>query len=91
VAHAGADCLELLSACDGRLGLLHVRDVRQGVWCQAIGEGELDLAEIGRQLQKSEYEGWVAVELWFDRATLVTRSIVQNARVSRERLYQWVY
>jgi sugar phosphate isomerase/epimerase len=86
VAKSGEDCVSLLRACEGRLGMLHLRDVRDGVWSQAVGDGELPLDAIGKQLQQAQYQGWASVELWFDRATRVTRSLRDNGQLSLKAL-----
>jgi sugar phosphate isomerase/epimerase len=86
VGRAGTDPVRLLRACGSRLGTVHLRDVRGGVWCQALGEGGLDLDGICAELRGQEQVEWASVELWFERATPVTRSLLANARASADAL-----
>lgn len=86
VARAGSDPVRLLRACGSRVGTVHLRDVQEGVWCQAVGEGELDLDRIAAELCGHQQVEWAAVELWFERATRVTRSLLDNARASLDAL-----
>jgi sugar phosphate isomerase/epimerase len=86
ILRVSEDPLSILNACNERLRWLHIRDLSDGVWCQAIGEGLLDLGAITDRLKQFRYAGWLSVELWFERNTRMTRSLRENARISSERL-----
>ncbi|MBV9209307.1 MAG: sugar phosphate isomerase/epimerase [Acidobacteria bacterium] len=86
VLRAGSDPLRALRLCGDRLSLIHLRDFNQGVWCQALGEGLLDLEAIGQYLVEYEREVWTSVEFFIDRSSRVTRSLADNARASASEL-----
>ena len=82
VIRAQADPARLLDACGGRLGALHLRDASASRWREAVGTGDLDLAQVADRVVRSSFDGWVTVELWFERATAVTRPLRDNALAS---------
>lgn len=86
IARVGEDSLALMRTCTGRLRMLHVRNVHHGYWSQSVDVGDLDLGAVGAYLQQSRYEGWLAVELWFERQTSITRSLDENALLSARAL-----
>jgi sugar phosphate isomerase/epimerase len=82
VLRAGEPAADTIDLCGERLGFLHVRDVADGHWCQAVGDGQLPVTSMLSALDRIQYSGWLAVELWFDRETRVTRTLFENARMS---------
>ena len=86
VLQAERDPVSLIRRCRGRIGIVHLRDRRDAAWCQALGEGDLDLEASLAELDRGGFDGWLSVELWFDRATRITRSLRENAAASAAAL-----
>ena len=69
-----------------RISAIHVRDRAGGTWTEAVGDGDLDLPGVRNALFRAGYAGWLTVELWFERATQVHRTVRQNADASASAL-----
>ena len=82
VALAGEDPVAVIGKCGSRIGYLHIRDLKGDSWTQSVGTGVLDVPGICQALERIHYGGWMAVELWFDRSTEVTRPLAENAAAS---------
>jgi inosose dehydratase len=80
----GSDPLRLLDAFGDRLLSLHVRDARDVVWTQALGEGSYDYAAVVARLRALAFDGWINVELAYEEGMTWTRSVEENLRRSRE-------
>lgn len=87
VQRCGADPATVIRLCGPRLRYLHVREYAGGHWMQSLGHGQLDLHAVFEALGKIGYLGWMAVELWFERGTEITRSVAENAAVSLRHLH----
>jgi inosose dehydratase len=79
---AGSDPVELIRRYAGRIGYVHLKDLRADPFAfLPLGEGDLDFPAILDALRGAGYEGWLTVELdEFDGAA------VDAARASREYL-----
>lgn len=87
VVRAGEQPALLLRQFRDIAGTLHVRDVApDGHWCEAVGEGCLDLQAISEAVQDQPRLGACAVELFSGPGTRVTRSPAENARRSASAL-----
>ncbi|MFC1416697.1 sugar phosphate isomerase/epimerase family protein [Streptacidiphilus cavernicola] len=65
---SGTGTLRVLDLLGDRVGSLHLRDLTaDGDWCDALGEGVLDLPGIAARLTGSAFAGPVAVELMAER------------------------
>lgn len=84
--YLGFDPVRLAGICGNRLAGCHVRDSQDRIWRQALGEGNLDLRRIVAAATRSAALAWISVELWFERATPVSRSLRDNALFSAEVL-----
>ncbi len=84
VARGGQDPLAILGEAGRRVASLHVRNMRDGVCTEALGDGEIDYRRVAAHLKKIGYDGWVVVELFHEPGTAVTRPLVENLRLSRE-------
>lgn len=85
-SYLGLDVAAQIDACGKRLRGCHVRDSRNGVWQEALGEGDLNLDHVLTPALRSSELSWISVELWFGRDTPVTRDLRENARVSADVL-----
>lgn len=81
----GQQPLPFIKACGNRLASLHLRNDHQGVWMEDFGPGDIDYHPIARYLQGINYQGFLIVELAYERKTRVTRPLAEDLR--RSRLY----
>lgn len=84
VKRAGQDPMTLLKECAPRLLGLHLRSARQGVWMEELADGDVDYREVAAFLRQRGFQGWLTVELAYEPATRITRSLEENLRRSRE-------
>ena len=80
----GDDPMVMLRESGQRLLSLHLRTGKQGVWAEALGDGDPDYHAIAADLKKLKFSGYLVVELAYEKATKITRSLEENIRVSRE-------
>lgn len=80
----GMNPTELLEAYLPRVKALHLRNSLQGIWSEALGEGDIDYSKISTLLQQSGWRGLLIVELAYETRTVVTRSLAENYKISRQ-------
>ena len=80
----GEDALQIAREAGARIGDMHLRNSKNGVWLQEFAAGDLDYAPIAAELKRLKYRGWLTVELAWDAKTEITRPLVDNLRRSRE-------
>jgi sugar phosphate isomerase/epimerase len=81
---AGVDPLDFLLRHRHRIVFLHLRDqLADGRWPEAMGEGDMDYAAIGRVLREIGFAGDAVVELAHERDFVPTRPIRESLRISR--------
>ncbi len=80
----GVDPLAILGKYGHRLESLHLRDAKAGVWVEALGEGDHDYSPVISQVQALHFGGWLFVELASEPATVWTRPVASNLKLSRE-------
>jgi len=76
----GQDPLALVRAAEGRLGSIHIRNSRKGVYLETVDEGDIDMAPIAAFLRQIQFTGYLVVELVHDKDTRVTRSLFDNLK-----------
>jgi sugar phosphate isomerase/epimerase len=82
--NGGEDPFPLLCECGDRLRMLHLRTQRDKVWTEALEDGgDIDWGKAATHLRKLRYDGCLVVELAHRPATVVTRGVEENLRVSR--------
>ncbi len=59
---AGHDPVAWVREHRARVHAVHLRDLRDGIPTETLGEGELDVAGFVRAL--GDYDGWLTLELW---------------------------
>ncbi len=84
VKRGGQDPMTLLRECAPRLRSLHLRSMRQGVWMEEFGDGDVDFRQVAAFLRKTGFQGWLVVELAYEKDTRKTRTLEENLRRSRE-------
>ena len=80
----GEDPLEILREAGKRVGDVHLRNSKDGVWLEELADGDLDYGAVAKELKKIDYRGWLTVELAWDPKTQITRPLGENLRRSRE-------
>lgn len=69
----------------GRIVYAHLRDRKaDGVWSEAMGEGVIDYAAIGRALRETNFSGTLAIELAHPEGFKPTRPLRESFKLSRE-------
>jgi sugar phosphate isomerase/epimerase len=82
---AGIDPVDFIHRYGNRIVYAHLRDrTADGVWSEAMGEGVMDYAAIGRALRDVKFEGDVAIELAHPRGFRPTRPLRESLKMSRE-------
>lgn len=82
----GGDPYAYLEKYGDRLGNLHLRNSRQGVWSEELGDGDLDHRRIAAILKAKRFSGPLIVELAIENGTPQTRPLVESQRISRQYL-----
>jgi inosose dehydratase len=83
VKRGGQDPLTLLKEAAPRLGSMHLRSARQGVWMEEFGDGDVDYREVAAYLRQTGFTGDMFVELAWEKATAITRPLEENMKRSR--------
>jgi sugar phosphate isomerase/epimerase len=82
---AGVDPVDFIKRYGARIIFLHLRDQRaDGKWSEALGEGNMDYAAIGRELQKVNFSGDAVIELAHERDFKLTRPLGESWKMSRD-------
>ncbi|HTE18144.1 MAG TPA: sugar phosphate isomerase/epimerase family protein [Armatimonadota bacterium] len=84
----GGDPYAYLEQYGDRLGNLHLRNSRNNVWSEELGEGDLDHRRIARILKEKKFSGPLIVELAIEQGTPQTRPLVESQKISRAYLKQ---
>ena len=84
VLRGGVDPLSLIKEYPDRIKSLHLRNSKDGVWTEAFGEGDIDHSKMNQLLIDIGFSGWLIVELAYEEKTVITRTLLQNASISRE-------
>jgi sugar phosphate isomerase/epimerase len=78
------DPMTLLKECGPRLGSLHLRNSRNGVWLEDLADGEIDYRAVAAYLKSISFRGYLVVELAYDKDTAITRPLADSLKLSRE-------
>jgi len=82
----GGDPYAYLEQYADRLGALHLRNSRDGVWSETLGDGDLDYRRVRRILDEARFSGPLMVELALEEGTPHTQPLVESMRQSRAYL-----
>jgi sugar phosphate isomerase/epimerase len=82
-AREGLSPLALMDIAGARLRALHLRNPRNGVDQELLGEGDIDMVAIARFLRQMGYDGYLVVELQHSRETPRERSLATDLSTSR--------
>ena len=83
---SGDDPVERARALGPRLAALHLRNQRGDVPTEWLGDGDMDVAAFIAVLKDIEYDGWLETELWHRADVAVTRSLLEDQRMTVELL-----
>lgn len=82
---AGYPPMDLLRAAGRRVREIHVRSSHHLVWDESVeGDGDVNFRPIAAWLREERLKPLVVVELAYDPGTVVTRSLLDDLRRSRE-------
>ena len=82
---AGVDPVDFIRRHGKRIVFMHLRDQKAGgQWPEAMGEGSMDYAAIGRATREAGFQGDVAIELAHERGSELTRPLRESLKISRQ-------
>jgi sugar phosphate isomerase/epimerase len=82
---AGIDPVDFIRRYGSRIIFLHLRDQKaDGTWSEALGEGDMDYAAIGKALRDIGFRGDAMIELAHERGFKPTRPLRESLKMSRE-------
>jgi len=84
VLRGGQDPYRLLQDAGSRVLDLHLRNSRQGVWSEDLGDGDIDYVRVRDILKQLDYRGWYTVELAYEAKTRRTRTLADDLARSRD-------
>jgi len=79
----GLDVMSFIRETGDRLVELHLRNSHQGVWAEDFGPGDIDYQEVADYLRGIRFNGYLVVELAYEKDTQITRSLDEDLRLSR--------
>lgn len=79
----GQEPMAFLREVGGRLESLHLRNSRAGVWMEDFNDGDVDYHKIAEHLRETGYNGYLVVELAYEKGTTTTRSLEEDLKASR--------
>ena len=84
VHQGGQDPLALLKEGGTRVKEIHTRNARDKLWLESFADGDIDYRAVERYLASSNIKPLIVVELAYRDNTVVTRSLEEDLRVSRQ-------
>lgn len=85
LVRAKIDPVEFIRRHAKRLVYAHLRDEKaDGTWPEAMGEGVIDYAAVGRALHEIGFAGDLAIELAHERGFQLTRPLRESLKISRQ-------
>jgi inosose dehydratase len=80
----GQEVMSFIRETGDRLVELHLRNSNQGVWKEDFGPGDIDYQEVADYLRGISFNGYLVVELAYEKDTQITRSLDEDLRLSRQ-------
>ena len=83
----GVDPVSFLKTYKDRIVFMHLRDqLKNGKWPESLGEGDVNFKAIGKTLKSIKFSGDIVIELAHEKDFVITRSIRDSLKMSREYL-----
>jgi sugar phosphate isomerase/epimerase len=80
----GVDPVDFIRRRGKQMVYMHLRDQKaDGKWSEAMGEGSMDYAAVGRALRDAGFAGDMAVELAHEKAIQLARPVGESFKMSR--------
>jgi sugar phosphate isomerase/epimerase len=84
LVRGGVEPVAFIEEFGDRIVFLHIRDQNaDGTWSEAVGEGDMDYAAIGRALRTARFSGDAVIELAHERNFKPTRPLRESLKMSR--------
>lgn len=80
---AGVDPIELLQQYTSRVAALHLRNSVNGIWTEALGDGEIDYKRVATILKAAHWSGLIIVELANESGMPSNQLVDKNHSISR--------
>jgi inosose dehydratase len=80
----GQEVMSFIRETGDRLVELHLRNSKQGVWTEDFGPGDIDYQGVADYLRGISFNGYLVVELAYEKGTRITRSLDEDLRLSRQ-------
>jgi inosose dehydratase len=80
----GQEVMSFIRETRDRLVELHLRNSKQGVWTEDFGPGDIDYQKVADYLRGISFNGYLVVELAYEKGTQITRSLDEDLRLSRQ-------
>jgi sugar phosphate isomerase/epimerase len=89
LVRGGVDPVWFIQSYGERIVFLHLRDQYQdGRWSEALGEGDMDYAAIGKALRDVKFGGIAVIELAHENGFEITRPLRESWKISRQFVRQ---
>lgn len=79
----GQDVMTFIRAAGDRLLVLHLRNSKQGVWMEDFSPGDVNYEQVANYLHAIKFNGYLVVELAYEKGTQMTRSLTEDLSLSR--------
>jgi inosose dehydratase len=76
--------LDALRQYGERVVTWHIRQSHEGVWSESLEDGDIDYAAVAKYAREHDLARRFSVELALENGTRITRSVIENHRLSRE-------
>ena len=83
IKRGGQDPMTLLREAGKRIASIHLRSARNGVWAEEFADGDVDYRQVAAYLKEIGYQGFLLVELAYEKDTNPTRPLEEDLRRSR--------
>ena len=77
------DPMALLQAAGKRAACLHLRNSKQKLWLESLGDGDIDYRNVAAYLKSARLKPLLMVELAYRPDTVITRPLEEDLRLSR--------
>jgi inosose dehydratase len=78
------DPMTLLKEAGQRIADLHLRNSVNGIWSESLGDGEVDYRAVAKFMKQIKYQGYLSVELAYEKGTDPKRPLEEDLKISRE-------